>query len=46
MIDKLPITATNYSGITPSTLETLSGNMKNINELLSRLGLLETAPKP
>ena len=45
MLDKLPITATNYSGITPSTLETLSGNMKNLNEMLSRLGLLETAPK-
>jgi hypothetical protein len=42
MIDKLPITATNYSGITPSTLETVSGNMTKMNELLKRLGLLET----
>ena len=42
MLDKLPITATNYNEVTPSMLETLSGNMKNMNELLSRLGLLET----
>jgi hypothetical protein len=27
-------------------LETLSGNMKTMNELLGRLGLLETPPKP
>ena len=46
MLDKLPITTTNYNTVTPSMLETLSGNMKNMNELLSRLGLLETPPKP
>ena len=46
MLDKLPIQTTNYNTVTPSMLETLSGNMKNMNELLSRLGLLETPPKP
>lgn len=46
MLDKLPITTTNYNTVTPSMLETLSGNMKNMNELLGRLGLLETPPKP
>jgi hypothetical protein len=45
MLDKLPITATNYNGVTPSMMETLSGNMKNLNELLTRFGLLETPPK-
>jgi len=46
LLDKLPIQTTNYGGVTPSMLETLSGNMKTMNDLLSRLGLLETPPKP
>jgi len=46
LLDKLPIQTTNYAGVTPSMLETLSGNMKTMNDLLSRLGLLETPPKP
>jgi hypothetical protein len=45
MLDKLPIQTTNYGGVTPSMLETLSGNMKTMNDLLGRLGLLETPPK-
>lgn len=46
LLDKLPIQTTNYNTVTPSMLETLSGNMTKMNELLSRLGLLETPPKP
>jgi hypothetical protein len=46
LLDKLPIQTTNYGTVTPSMLETLSGNMKTMNELLGRLGLLETPPKP
>jgi hypothetical protein len=46
LLDKLPIQTTNYNTVTPSMLETLSGNMKTMNDLLSRLGLLETPPKP
>ena len=46
MLDKLPITTTNYNTVTPSMLETLSGNMKNMNELLERLGLLEKSTTP
>ena len=46
MLDKLPITTTNYESVTPSMLETLSGNMTKMNELLSRLGLLETPVTP
>jgi hypothetical protein len=45
LLDKLPIQTTNYNTVTPSMLETLSGNMKVMNELLGRLGLLETPPK-
>jgi hypothetical protein len=45
MLDKLPIQTTNYGGVTPSMLETLSANMKTTNDLLARLGLLETPPK-
>ena len=41
MLDKLPIQTTNTSGVTPSMLEKLSGNMKTTNELLERLGLLD-----
>ena len=44
MLDKLPIQTTNYGGVTPSMLETLSGNMTKMNELLDRLGLLEKKP--
>ena len=44
LLDKLPIQTTNYGGVTPSMLETLSGNMTKMNELLKRLGLLETKP--
>jgi len=43
MLDKLPITTTNASGITPSMLETLSENMTTTNELLRRFGLLDEA---
>ena len=46
LLDKLPIQTTNYNTVTPSMLETLSGNMKTMNDLLGRLGLLETPPKP
>jgi hypothetical protein len=45
LLDKLPIQTTNYNTVTPSMLETLSGNMKTMNDLLGRLGLLETPPK-
>jgi len=45
LLDKLPIQTTNYGGVTPSMLETLSGNMKSMNDLLERLGLLEKPPK-
>jgi hypothetical protein len=45
LLDKLPIQTTNYGGVTPSMLETLSGNMKTMNDLLDRLGLLEKPPK-
>ena len=44
LLDKLPIQTTNYGTVTPSMLETLSGNMKTMNELLDRLGLLEKKP--
>jgi hypothetical protein len=44
LLDKLPIQTTNYNTVTPSMLETLSGNMTKMNELLGRLGLLETKP--
>jgi len=44
-LDKLPITATNYNSVTPSMLETMSGNLTNLDAMLRRLGLLETPPK-
>ena len=44
LLDKLPIQTTNYNTVTPSMLETLSGNMTTMNALLEKLGLLEKKP--
>ena len=46
MLSGLPITATNYSTVAPSQFETLSANVKNIDELLTRLGLKESTAAP
>jgi hypothetical protein len=46
MLSGLPITATNYSTVTPSQFETLAGNVKNMDELLTRLGLKDAATAP
>jgi hypothetical protein len=46
MLSGLPITATNYSTVTPSQFETLAGNVKNMDELLTRLGLKDASAAP
>lgn len=46
MLPGLPITATNYSTVTPSQFETLAGNVKNMDELLTRLGLKDAPAAP
>jgi len=46
MLSGLPITATNYENVTPSQFETLAGSVKNMDELLTRLGLKDAPAAP
>lgn len=39
LLDKLPLSTTNYGTVTPSSLEEIASNMKTTNELLKTLGL-------
>ena len=39
LLDKLPLSTTNYGTVTPSTIEELASNMTTINKALETLGL-------